>query len=60
LVFFELEERSRVGDVSSVVNTVSVYKFNADNKFRRVAVYLQMELPNTATVPSFDTAGWMG
>lgn len=54
VVFLELEERSRIGDFSSVVNTVSVYEFNADNKVRRIAVYLQMELPNTGSVPSFD------
>lgn len=57
LVFLELEERSRIGDFSSVVNTVSVYEFDADNKVRRIAVYLQMELPNTSTVPSFESAG---
>lgn len=57
VVFLELEERSRVGDFSSVVNTVSVYEFNEDNKIRRIAVYLQMELPDTAAVPSFDSAG---
>nr|WP_090338829.1 hypothetical protein [Mycolicibacterium malmesburyense]CRL66834.1 hypothetical protein CPGR_00149 [Mycolicibacterium malmesburyense] len=56
VVFLELEERSRMGDFSSVVNTVSVYEFNADNKVRRIAVYLQMELPNTGSVPSFDGA----
>ncbi len=56
LVFLELEERSRVGDFDSVVNTVSVYEFDAADKVRRIAVYLQMELPNTA-VPSFDGAG---
>ncbi|MGV0599361.1 hypothetical protein A5776_12285 [Mycolicibacterium elephantis] len=56
VVFLELEERSRSGDFSSVVNSVSVYEFNADNKIRRIAVYLQMELPNTASVPSFDSA----
>lgn len=57
VVFLELEERSQVGDFSSVVNTVSVYEFNADNKVRRVAVYLQMELPQSGSVPSFDDAG---
>lgn len=57
LVFLELEERSRVGDFTSVVNTVSIYEFNADNKVRRIAVYLQMELPDSGTVPSFDAAG---
>lgn len=57
LVFLELEERSRIGDFSSVVNTASVYEFNADNKVSRIAVYLQMELPNTGSMPSFDDAG---
>lgn len=56
LVFLELEERSRVGDFSSVVNTVSVYEFDARDKVRRIAVYLQMELPSTGAVPSFDGA----
>ncbi len=56
VVFLELEEHSRIGDFSSVVNSVSVYEFNADNKVRRIAVYLQMELPNTGSVPSFDGA----
>ncbi len=57
LVFLELEERSRMGDFNSVVNTVSVYEFNADDKIHRIAVYLQMELPNTARVPNFESAG---
>jgi hypothetical protein len=57
LVFLELEERSRMGDFNSVVNTVSVYEFNADDKLRRIAVYLQMELPNTGSVPNFESAG---
>lgn len=56
VVFLELEEHSRIGDFSSVVNSVSLYEFNADNKIRRIAVYLQMELPNTGSVPSFDGA----
>lgn len=56
VVFLELEERSRTGDFSSLANTVSVYEFNADNKIRRIAVYLQMELPNAGTVPNFDSA----
>ncbi|WP_137145972.1 hypothetical protein [Mycolicibacterium sp. CR10] len=57
LVFLELEERSCMGDFNSVVNTVSVYEFNADDKLRRIAVYLQMELPNTVSVPNFESAG---
>lgn len=56
VVFLELEERSRSGDFSSVVNSVSVYEFNADNKIRRIAVYLQMELPAAGSVPRFDSA----
>ena len=52
MVFLELEERSRIGDFSSVVNTASVYEFNADNKVSRIDVYLQMELPNTGSMPS--------
>ncbi len=34
-----------MGDFSSVVNSVSVYEFNAEDKIRRIAVYLQMEPP---------------
>ena len=56
VVFLELEERSQIGDFSSVVNSVSVYEFNADDKITFVAVYLQMELPDrracrTSTAP---------
>lgn len=54
VAFLELEERSQVGDFSSVVNTVSVYEFTADDKIRYVAVYLQMELPGS--LPSFEPA----
>ncbi|MCV7282191.1 hypothetical protein H7J88_21400 [Mycolicibacterium flavescens] len=54
LVFLELEEHSRIGDFSNVVNTLSVYEFDADHKVRRIAVYLQMEMPGTGAVPSFD------
>jgi hypothetical protein len=55
VTFLELEERSQIGDFSSVVNSASVYEFNADNKIRYIAVYLQMELPGM--MPSFDTPG---
>lgn len=53
----ELEERSRIGDFSSVVNSVSVYEFDADDKITYVAVYLQMQLPDPASLPSFEAAG---
>lgn len=56
VVFLELEEYSRVGDFNSVVNTVSVFEFNTDDRIRRIAVYLQMELPAAGSVPSFDGA----
>jgi hypothetical protein len=57
VAFLELEERSTIGDFSSVVNTASVYEFNADDKITYVAVYLQMQLPDPAALPSFDGAG---
>lgn len=48
LVFLELEERSKVGAYQSVVNSVSVYEFNAARKLRHLDIYLQMELPEGA------------
>lgn len=46
VAFLELEERSRIGDFSSVVNTASVYEFDPDDKITYVAVYLQMQMPS--------------
>jgi len=43
VVFLELEERSRVGEHASVVNSTTVYEFNAAGKLRRLDVYLQTE-----------------
>ncbi len=57
IAFLELEERSRIGDFSSVVNTVSVYEFNAENKIRRIAVYLQMEYPAATSIPDYAGDG---
>lgn len=45
LVFLELEERSKVGEFESVVNSISVYEFTTDDKIRHIDVYLQMALP---------------
>ena len=56
LVFLELEERSKIGDFSNAVNSVSVYEFNADSKIRRIAVYLQMQLPDPGMLPNFNDA----
>jgi hypothetical protein len=43
VVFLELEERSRVGDHASVVNSSTVYEFNADGKLAHLDIYLQMK-----------------
>ena len=44
-VYLELEERSRMGDFSSTVNSLSVYEFGADGRIHHLDVYLQMSLP---------------
>lgn len=53
-VFLELEERSSVGDFSSVVNSVSVYEFDDNEKITRIDVYLQMALPENAMLGSYE------
>ncbi|MGB8364689.1 MAG: hypothetical protein ACLQUZ_01060 [Rhizomicrobium sp.] len=45
LVLLELEERSKTGAFSSVVNSMSVYEFNEAGKLRHLDIYLQMEMP---------------
>lgn len=54
VVFLELEERSRVGTFESIVNSMSVYEFTADNLIRRIDVYLQMELPSPELLQGYD------
>jgi hypothetical protein len=54
LVFLELEERSAVGDFSSVVNSLSVYQFNDVGKITHIDLYLQMALPNSDMLKSFE------
>lgn len=54
VVFLELEERTKMGDFESVVNSVSVYEFTADDKIRHIDVYLQMELPNAEVLSSYE------
>ncbi|MFZ2174048.1 MAG: hypothetical protein WAW17_08455 [Rhodococcus sp. (in: high G+C Gram-positive bacteria)] len=54
VVFLELEERSRIGDFSSVVNSVSVYEFDDAGKIRHIDVYLQMALPESAMLESYE------
>ena len=53
VVVLELEERSRMGDFSSVVNSVSVYEFNSAGKIRHIDIYLQMELPGSEVLRTY-------
>lgn len=43
VVFLELEERSRVGTHTSLVNSSTIYEFNAAGKLRHLDIYLQMK-----------------
>lgn len=54
VVFLELEERSSVGDFKSSVNSLSVYEFDAGGKIRHVDVYLQMALPGSGMLESYE------
>lgn len=54
-VFLELEERSQVGDFTSVVNSMSVYEFSDDEKIRHIDLYLQMALPNMEMLDSYSS-----
>jgi len=56
LVFLELEERSRIGDFSNAVNSLSVYEFDGAGKIRHIDLYLQMELPPGDMLARLDTA----
>ncbi|MGW0174769.1 hypothetical protein ACWDUM_13110 [Rhodococcus sp. NPDC003322] len=53
-VFLELEERSTIGDFSSVVNSVSVYEFDDSDRIRHIDVYLQMALPDNGMLESYE------
>lgn len=57
VVFLELEERSRIGDFASVVNSMSVYEFTDGDKIRHIDVYLQMPLPNIDMLGSYQRVG---
>ena len=54
VVFLELEEHTKMGDFESVVNSISVYEFTADDKIRHIDLYLQMALPNTEMLTSYE------
>ncbi|ABW10849.1 conserved hypothetical protein [Parafrankia sp. EAN1pec] len=54
VVFLELEERSRVGEQVSAVNSLSVYEFNDAGKIRHLDIYLQWPLPNPEMLASYE------
>ena len=54
VVFLELEERSQAGDYRSVVNSVSVYEFDAAGKIRHLDIYLQMALPESGMLGNYE------
>ena len=54
MVFLELEERSRIGDFSNSVNSVSVYEFTGSGKITRIDVYLQMALSDPDMLAAYD------
>lgn len=54
VVFLELEERSRVGEQRSVVNSVSVYEFNHAGKLRHLDIYLQMKMPDPEMLKAYS------
>jgi hypothetical protein len=55
-VFLELEERSRIGEFSNAVNSLSVYEFTVAGKIRHIDLYLQMEPPPAEMLKSFEGA----
>ena len=54
VVLLELEERSKTGGYSSVVNSVSVYEFNSAGKIRHLDIYLQMEMPPLEMLKTYE------
>jgi hypothetical protein len=54
VVFLELEERTRMGDFSAAVNSLSVYEFNAAGKIRHLDIYLQMPMPSSEMLSSYE------
>ena len=54
VVLLELEERSQFGAHSSVVNSVSVYEFNAAGLIEHLDIYLQMPMPDPAMLSNYD------
>jgi hypothetical protein len=44
LVYYEIEERHSRGDNMNVINSMTVFEFDANDKIRRLNVYLQQAL----------------
>ncbi len=54
VVFLELEERSRIAEHRSVVNSATVYEFNAAGKLRHLDIYLQMKMPDPQMLQAYS------
>jgi hypothetical protein len=54
VVFLELEERSRVGEHTSLVNSCSIYEFNELGKLRHLDIYLQMKPVPKEMLTAYD------
>lgn len=53
-VFLELEERAEIGGHKNVVNSLSVYEFDAAGKIEHIDIYLQMELPDPGMLGNYE------
>jgi hypothetical protein len=53
VVFLGLEERSKIGEHRSVVNSATVYEFNTAGKLRHLDIYLQMKLPDPEMLKAY-------
>ena len=54
VVFLELEERTRQGEHLSVINSNSVYEFNAAGKVVHLDIYLQMRPMHPDMMKAYD------
>jgi hypothetical protein len=54
VVFLELEERSRQAEHTSVINSNSVYEFNAAGKIVHLDIYLQMKPVHPDMLKAYD------
>ena len=57
LAILELEERTAAGEHRSVVNSVSVYEFDADGLIAHLDIYLQMPMPDPEMLKSYEGIG---